>query len=41
LYLAELITRGGMTSLAERAMCAALVGWPLTVLLSCRRPEQA
>jgi hypothetical protein len=37
-YLAELITRGGMTGLAERAMCVALVGWPLTVVLSCRRP---
>src|SRR3984957_10491704 len=39
-YLAELIARGGMTGLAERAMCAALVGWPLTVVLSCRRLEQ-
>jgi hypothetical protein len=35
-YLTELITRGGMTGLAERAMCAALVGWPLAVVLSCR-----
>ena len=35
-YLAELIARGGMTGLAERAMCAALVGWPLAVVLSCR-----
>jgi hypothetical protein len=39
-YLAELITRGGMTGLAERAMCVALVGWPLMVVLSCRRLEQ-
>jgi hypothetical protein len=39
-YLVELITRGGMTGLAERAMCAALVGWPLAVVLSCRRPAQ-
>jgi hypothetical protein len=39
-YLIELIARGGMTGLAERAMCVALVGWPLTVVLSCRRPEQ-
>ena len=39
-YLVELITRGGMTGLAERAMCVALVGWPLTVVLSCRRPPQ-
>jgi Protein of unknown function (DUF998) len=36
-YLAELIARGGMTGLAERAMCVALVGWPLMVVLSCRR----
>jgi hypothetical protein len=39
-YLVELITRGGMTGLAERAMCAALVGWPVAVVLSCRRPAQ-
>jgi hypothetical protein len=39
-YLVELITRGGMTGLAERAMCAALVGWPLAVVLSCRRRAQ-
>ena len=39
-YLVELITRGGMTGLAERAMCAALVGWPLAVVLSCRHPAQ-
>ena len=39
-YLVELITRGGMTGLAERAMCVALVGWPLTVVLSCWRPAQ-
>jgi hypothetical protein len=39
-YLAELIAKGGMTGLAERAMCVALVGWPLTVVLSCRRLEQ-
>jgi len=39
-YLAELIARGGMTGLAERAMCVALVGWPLMVVLSCRRLEQ-
>ena len=37
-YLAELIARGAMTGLAERAMCVALVGWPLMVVLSCRRP---
>ena len=36
-YLVELISRGGMTGLAERAMCVALVGWPLAVVLSCRR----
>ena len=39
-YLFELITRGGMTGLAERAMCVALVGWPLAVVLSCWRPAQ-
>jgi Protein of unknown function (DUF998) len=39
-YLVELITRGGMTGLAERAMCVALVGWPLAVVLSCRRAAQ-
>jgi hypothetical protein len=37
-YLVELIARGGMIGLAERAMCVALVGWPLLVVLSCRRP---
>jgi hypothetical protein len=37
-YLVELITRGAVIGLAERAMCAALVGWPLMVILSCRRP---
>jgi hypothetical protein len=40
-YLVELITRGEMTGLAERAMCVALVGWPLTVVLSCRRSSAA
>jgi Protein of unknown function (DUF998) len=39
-YLVELIARGGMLGLAERAMCVALVGWPLLVVMSCRRPEQ-
>jgi hypothetical protein len=39
-YLTELIARGAMTGLAERAMCVALVGWPLTVVLSCRRLGQ-
>ena len=39
-YLVELIARGGMLGLAERAMCVALVGWPLTVVLSCRRLDQ-
>ena len=39
-YLVELITGGGMVGLAERAMCVALVGWPLTVVLSCRRLQQ-
>jgi hypothetical protein len=39
-YLAELTAKGAMTGLAERAMCAALVGWPLTVVLSCRRLQQ-
>ena len=39
-YLVELIARGGMIGLAERAMCVALVGWPLTVVLSCRRLQQ-
>ena len=39
-YLTELIARGAMTGLAERAMCVALVGWPLTVVLSCRRLDQ-
>jgi Protein of unknown function (DUF998) len=39
-FLVELITRGGMTGLAERAMCVALVGWPVAVVLSCRRLAQ-
>ena len=39
-YFVELMTRGGMAGLAERAMCVALVGWPLAVVLSCRRPAQ-
>ena len=39
-YLAELIARGGITGLAERAMCMTLVGWPLMVILSCRRLAQ-
>jgi Protein of unknown function (DUF998) len=40
-FLVEMISRGGMTGLAERAMCVALVGWPLAVVLSCRRLAQA
>src|ERR1700722_12822322 len=39
-YLVELLTRGAMAGLAERAKCVALVGWPLAVVLSCRRPAQ-
>jgi Protein of unknown function (DUF998) len=39
-FLVELTTRGGMAGLAERAMCVALVGWPLAVVLSCRRLAQ-
>ena len=39
-YLTELITKGGMTGLAERVMGAAEVGWPLAVVSSCRRPAQ-
>jgi hypothetical membrane protein len=37
-YLMELTTKGGMTGLAERVMGTAEVGWPLAVVLSCRRP---
>ena len=37
-YLMELTTKGGMTGLAERIMGTAEVGWPLAVVLSCRRP---
>jgi hypothetical membrane protein len=37
-YLTELVTKGGMTGLAERIMGVAEVGWPLAVVLSCRRP---
>lgn len=36
-FLAELISKGGMTGLAERLMGTAQVGWPLTVALSGRR----
>jgi hypothetical membrane protein len=39
-FLTELITTGAMTGLAERFMGAAEVGWPLAVVLSCRRPAQ-
>ena len=39
-YLTELITKGGMTGLAERVMGTAEVGWPLAVVLSCRRPAR-
>ncbi len=38
-YLAELITKGGLTGLAERAMGTAQVGWPLVVVLSSRRGQ--
>jgi hypothetical membrane protein len=38
-FLAELITTGAMTGLAERFMGSAEVGWPLAVVLSCRRPH--
>jgi hypothetical membrane protein len=38
-FLAELITTGAMTGLAERIMGSAEVGWPLAVVLSCRRPH--
>jgi hypothetical membrane protein len=37
-YLAELSTRGALTGLAERIMGVAEVGWPLAVVVSCRRP---
>jgi hypothetical membrane protein len=37
-YLTEVITKGGMTGLAERLMGLAEVGWPLAVVSSCRRP---
>jgi hypothetical membrane protein len=36
-YLMELTTKGGMTGLAERVIGTAEVGWPLAVVLSCRR----
>jgi hypothetical protein len=39
-YLIELTTKGGMTGLAERVMGTAEVGWPLTVVLSCRQPAK-
>jgi hypothetical membrane protein len=39
-YLTELTTKGGLTGLAERVMGMAEVGWPLAVVLSCRRPAQ-
>jgi Protein of unknown function (DUF998) len=39
-YLTELIAKGGMTGLAERLMGVAEVGWPLAVVVSCRRPAQ-
>jgi hypothetical membrane protein len=39
-FLTELITKGGVTGLAERVMATAEVGWPLAVVVSCRRPAQ-
>jgi hypothetical protein len=36
-FAAELIAKGGMTGLAERVMGVAQIGWPLAVVLSCRR----
>jgi Protein of unknown function (DUF998) len=39
-FLTELITKGGMTGLAERVMGAAEVGWPLAVVLSCRHRSE-
>jgi hypothetical protein len=39
-FLTELITKGGVTGLAERVMGAAEVGWPLAVVLSCRRLDE-
>ena len=39
-YLMELTTKGAMTGLAERVMGTAEVGWPLAVVLSCRRPAK-
>jgi hypothetical protein len=39
-YLLELTASGGMTGLAERVMGTAEVSWPLTVVLSCRRPAK-
>ena len=39
-FLTELITTGAMTGLAERVMGTAEVGWPLAVVLSCRRAAQ-
>jgi hypothetical protein len=39
-FLTELITKGGATGLAERVMGAAEVGWPLAVVLSCRRQDE-
>jgi hypothetical protein len=39
-YLTELVIKGGMTGLAERVMGVAEVGWPLAVVVSCRRPAQ-
>ena len=39
-YLTELITTGGLTGQGERVMGTAEVGWPLAVVLSCRRPAK-
>jgi len=40
-FLAELVTEGAITGVAERAMGVAQAGWPLAVVLSCLLPGPA
>lgn len=40
-FAAEVVTGGGHAGLAERVLAVAQAVWPLTVILSCRRPARA
>jgi hypothetical membrane protein len=40
-FAAEVVTGAGHAGLAERVLAVAQAVWPLTVVLSCRRPARA